>query len=71
MCISEVVVVALPVEVRSTSHRRVYAITANRRQPERTEQLRHALAEINRRKLKCGKQLLVFELVESGRGSDP
>ena len=60
--------VALPVQMRSSKTRCVYSIQANGRQPERMDQLRGALDEINRRKLKRGKQLLVFELVESDSG---
>ena len=56
--------VALPVEVRSNKRRCVYAIKANRRQPERMAQLRRAVEEINGREIRRGKQLLVFELCE-------
>ena len=54
--------VGLPVEVRSNKRRCVYVIETNRRQPERMAQLRRAVEEINRRKIRRGKQLLVFEL---------
>jgi len=60
--------VALPVQVRSSTTRCVYSIQANGRQPERMDQLRGALDEVNRRRLKRGKQLLVFELVAPDSG---
>ena len=58
-------VLPLPVTVYTTSRRCRYAIHANPRQPERMEQLREACAEINRRKLRRRKRLLVFEVVET------
>jgi len=60
--------VGLPVEVRSNKRRCVYVIKANRRQPERMAQLRRAVDEVNRRKIRRGKQVLVFEIEESAAG---
>ena len=60
--------VHLPVTVRSSPARREYVISANRRQPDRMAQLKRALAEINRRKIRLGDQLLVFELDEGDGG---
>ena len=60
--------VALPVTMRCTSGQCVYEIEANPRQPEHMARLRRAVAEMNRRKLKQGKQLLRFVVI-SGEGS--
>ena len=53
---------ALPVTVRTTRHKVVFQIHANLRQRSRMAQLEAAVAEINRRRIRRGKQLLVFEL---------
>ena len=60
--------VALPVEVRSNTRQCVYVITANPRQPKRMAQLRRAVDEVNRRKIRRGKQLLMFEIEEPASG---
>ncbi len=60
--------VGLPVEVRSNKRRCVHVIKANRRQPERMAQLRRAVDEVNRRKIRRGKQVLVFEIEELAPG---
>ena len=61
-------VVALPVTVRTTKARRLFQIHANPRQPALMVQVATAVAEVNRRELRQGKRLLVFELVETGPG---
>jgi len=53
---------ALPVTVRTTQHRVVFQIHANLRQRTRMAQLETAVAEVNRRRIRRGKQMLVFEL---------
>ena len=60
--------VALPVTVTHSQSRCLYQVAANPRQPERTAQLTKAVAEINRRQIRRGEQLLQFEVVlpESG-----
>ena len=59
--------VALPVTVRTTKTRRLFQIHANPRQPALMAQLAEALVEVNGRKIRQGKRLLVFELVEPGK----
>jgi hypothetical protein len=54
--------VALPVTVRSTRRRRLFQLHANPRQPGHMAHLARAVAEINRRQIRRGGQLLVFEL---------
>jgi hypothetical protein len=54
--------VALPVTVRSTQRRRLFQLQANPRQPSHMAHLARAVAEINRRQIRRGGQLLVFEL---------
>ena len=61
-------VVMLPVTMRTTKTRCVYEIQANARQPERMAQLRAACEEINRREIRRGKRLLVFEVIDSRGG---
>jgi hypothetical protein len=62
--------IALPVTMRTTATRRHFMIHANLRQPERMAQLADALTEVNRRTIRQGDRLLVFELVQDGwRGS--
>ena len=60
--------VHLPVTVRNSATRREYVLAANPRQPERMEQLERALAEINRRQILLGHQLLVFALEREDGG---
>lgn len=57
--------VALPVTVRSTVRRRLYQIHANSRHPALMADLAVAVAEVNRRELRCDKQRLVFEVLEA------
>ena len=59
--------VALPVTIRCTPGHCVYEIEVNPRQPEHMARLWRAVAEMNRRKLKRGKQLLRFVVI-SGEG---
>jgi hypothetical protein len=56
---------ALPVTVRSTVRRRLYQFHANSRHPALMADLAVAVAEVNRRGLRCDKQRLVFELLEA------
>ena len=63
--------VPLPVTARTTKQRRLFQIHTNPRQPERMAQLGAALTEINRRQIRQGKRLLVFELLDGGAGSGP
>lgn len=64
----------LPVTIRTTRYRVRYQIQGNPRNPVRTEQLRGACAEINRRKLRRDGRLFILEVVdppppeELGRG---
>jgi len=60
--------VKLPVTVRTTKTQRLFQIHANPRQPALMVQLAEAVGEVNRRKIRQGKRLLVFELVEVGWG---
>lgn len=55
--------VLLPVTMRSSKERCVYLFHDNPRHPELMAALAGAVAEINRRKLRRGKQLLVFEIL--------
>jgi hypothetical protein len=54
--------VALPLTVRTTRRRRLFQLQANPRQPGHMAHLARAVAEINRRQIRRGGQLLVFEL---------
>jgi len=60
--------VALSVTVRTTPSRRLYRIHPNPRQPALMAHLAEALDEINRREIRQGERLLVFELAEGGGG---
>jgi len=60
--------VVLPVTVRTTKSRRLFQIHANPRQPKLMTLLTEALVEVNRREVRQGKRLLVFELIEAGTG---
>lgn len=60
--------VALPVQVRDHGSRRVHVIRSNRRQPERMAQLRRAVDEVNRRRIKRDGKLLEFVVVEPETG---
>ena len=53
---------ALPVTMRDEPAKRTYTIAANPRDPARTQALRNAAAEINRRRIRAGKQLAVFQV---------
>lgn len=55
--------VTLPVTMRSSKERCVYLLHDNPRHPDLMASLAVAVAEINRRKLRRGKQLLVFEIL--------
>jgi hypothetical protein len=61
--------VALSVTVRTTRTRQLFRIHPNSRQPALMIQLAEALAEVNRREIKRGQRLLVFELAEGGGGA--
>ncbi|MEO2237110.1 MAG: hypothetical protein ABGW95_02550, partial [Candidatus Poseidoniia archaeon] len=52
--------VPMAVTVRSNKHRCVYELHGNPRQPSTMAKLRAAVDELNRRRIKRGKQLLVF-----------
>ena len=56
--------VPLPVTVRTSKSRRLYQLHPNLRQPKRTEQLRAACVELNRRGIRRGGTRLVFEVLE-------
>jgi len=56
------------VAVRTTKSRRLLQIHANPRQPALLVQAATAVAEVNRRKLRLGKRLLIFGRVETGPG---
>lgn len=56
--------VRAPVTVRTTFQRILYQLEANPRSPERTEQLRRACDEINRRKIRRDERLLRFEVID-------
>ena len=60
-------IMLLPVTMRSNPRQCTYEIQANRRQPETMRRLGRAVAEINRRGLRRGKQKLRFVLI----GGDP
>ncbi len=55
--------VTLPVTMRSNKERCVYLLHDNPRHPELMASLAVAVAEINRRQLRRGKRLLVFEIL--------
>lgn len=57
--------VPLPLTVRTTHQVIRYQLHANPRRPELMEHLREACAEITRRRLRSGKQRLVFELLDA------
>ena len=56
--------VYLPVTVKTSSRQIVYEIEANLRDSARTEQLRHACEELNRRQIHKGKRLLRFAVID-------
>lgn len=61
----------VPVTIRTTRHRARYEIQANPRNPVRTEQLRGACAEINRRRLRRDGRLLILEVVDPPQPQQP
>lgn len=58
--------VPMPVTLRSSPTRCVFQIHPNPRNPKLTAEVATAVAEINRRELRRGKQRLVFEVVPAG-----
>ena len=58
--------VSMPVTVRSSARRCLFQIHTNARNPQLMAKVAVAVAEINRRELRRGKQRLVFELLPSG-----
>ena len=62
--------VPLPLTVRTTRHIIRYQLHANPRRPGLMDDLREACAELTRRRLRSGKQRLVFEFLDApDRGS--
>ena len=60
--------IPMPVTVRSNKRRCVYELHGNPRDPASMVRLRSAVDELNRRRIKRGKQLLVFELRDETAG---
>lgn len=56
--------VNLPVTVVTSNGRTIHRIEANRRNPERTDALRLACGELNRRRLRRDGRLLLYEVVD-------
>ncbi len=60
--------VMLAVTVRTTESRVLYQLHSNPRQPQRMQQLQVACEELNKRRVRRGKRLLCFEVIEAATG---